>query len=301
MVYLFYNKVLLRVLVLLAGIGVGLAGFHYVSLSIEKLPQEGARDAFAIISILISGWLVMLIAEVVDNHYVRVFGTLCMGFGAIVSYKWIFLWDGPALLTLPDAASRWPVLAFGFWSAVVIAALLLILLVTRLIIDKVTFGKPMQRIAAQREDVDLGAKPQGMGEKPKPGELPPIPLDTSPLAVNSGGNPEVGAPSPEPAPNRILGPVHKLRGIGGLYDGSEFLLAPGRLRIGRQDAEILLANDTQVSRGHAELVVDEQGMAIIEDKGSTNGTFLNNERVQTAPLAPGDVLRIGTTQFRVEA
>jgi len=309
MVYLFYNKVLLRVLVLLAGVGLALASYHYVSLSIEKLPEEGARDAFAIISFLIAGWLVMLIAEVVDNHYVRVFGTLCLGWGAVVSYKWIFLTDGPALLTLPDGPSRWPVLSFGFWSAVVCAAILLVLLVTRLIMDKVTYGRPLLAVAARRADQDLGARPQGLGEKQKPGELPPIPLDTSPLNVSGAGGAGVspasvtgGTPAPPiaPAANRILGPVHRLEGIDGAYAGTEFRLAPGRLKIGRQDADILLANDSQVSRAHAVLVVDERSMAVIEDNGSTNGTYLNNERVQTAPLAPGDVLRIGNTQFRVE-
>jgi hypothetical protein len=306
MVYLFYNKILLRVLVLLAGVGVGIAAYHYIALSAEKLPEQGAFFALQIISFMIAGWLVMLIAEVVDNHYVRVFGTLCMGLGAFVSYPWIFNRDGPQLMSLPDAPARWPVLSFGFWSAVAVAAILRLLLVTRLIIDKLTYGKPLQKIAAQKTDTDLGQAPQGMGQKAKPGELPPIPVDTSPLAVatvNGGtgsGSVQAAATAPAP-PVRILGPVHKLKGVGGLYDGSEFNLAPGRMKIGRQDADIQLENDTQVSRAHAVLVVDEQGMALIEDNGSTNGTFLNNEKVSTAPLAPGDMLRIGTTQFRVEA
>src|SRR5688500_1775193 len=141
MVYLFYNKLLLRVLVLLAGIGVGLVTYHYVALSVAKLPDQGARDALAVVSFLIAGWLVMLIAEVVDNHYVRVFGTLCMGWGAFVSYGWIFLKDREPLSTLPEIAARFPVLSFGFWSAVAIAAILLVLLITRLIIDKVTLGR----------------------------------------------------------------------------------------------------------------------------------------------------------------
>ncbi|MDQ3024448.1 MAG: FHA domain-containing protein [bacterium] len=303
MVYLFYNKVLLRVLILLAGVGVALATYHYVALSAEKLPETGARNALEIVSFLVAGWLVMLIAEVVDNHYVRVFGTMCMGFGAWLSHGWIFTKDGPALLMLPDAPTRWPILQFGYWSAVVIAALLLVLLVTRLIIDKLTLGRPMQQIAEQRQHVDLGQRPAGMGEKQKPGELAAIPIDTSPLAVSAGGGAICGAgatPASQDSP-RTPGPVQVMKGIGGLYDGSEFQLAPGRITVGRQDADILLADDTQVSRAHAVLVVDEQGMALIEDNGSTNGTFLNNERVQTAQLAPGDMLRIGTTLFRVEA
>jgi hypothetical protein len=305
MVYLFYNKLLLRVLVLLAGIGVGIATFHYVSLSIAKLPATGARDALAIVSFLIAGWLVMLIAEVVDNHYVRVFGALCLGLGAFVSYKWIFQVDREPLLALPEAAARWPVLSFGFWAAVASAAILLVLLVTRLIIDKVTYGKPLQKLAAQKTDTDLGQAPSGMGQKARPGELAPIPVDASPLSVATVGTQLAAsadaASSVLTGPSRTPGPVHRLKGVGGLYDGTEFPLAPGRLSIGRQDADILLGNDSQVSRAHAALVVDDQNNATIEDNGSTNGTFLNNEKVSSAPLAPGDMLRIGTTQFRVEA
>jgi hypothetical protein len=180
MVYLFYNKVLLRVLVALAGIGIGIFAFHYVGLSVEKIPEGGALSAVQIISFMVAGWMVVLIAEVVDNHYVRVFGALCLGWGAFITYKYAFLSDGPQLMTLPDAPTRWPVLSFGFWSAVAVAAILLVLLVTRLIIDKVTYGKPLQRIAAQKTDTDLGAAPTGMGQKPRPGELAPIPIDTSP-------------------------------------------------------------------------------------------------------------------------
>jgi pSer/pThr/pTyr-binding forkhead associated (FHA) protein len=40
----------------------------------------------------------------------------------------------------------------------------------------------------------------------------------------------------------------------------------------------------------------------VEDVGSTNGTFVNGARVTTARLLqPGDVVRIGKTDLRVEA
>src|SRR5690606_28663977 len=76
MIYIFYNKILLRLLVVLCGLGIGLATWKYVGLSAEKLPEQGSRDALAIVSFLIAGWLVMLIAEVVDQHYMRAFAAL---------------------------------------------------------------------------------------------------------------------------------------------------------------------------------------------------------------------------------
>lgn len=299
MVYLFYNKLLLRVLVLLAGIGVGMAAFQYVTLSAQKLPEHGARDAQAIISFLVAGWMVMLIAEVVDNHYMRVFGTLCVGLGAWVSYPWIFRHDGPALLAMPGAIDSFQVLRFGFWSAVIIAGVMLALLVTRLSIDKLTYGR--RPVGAAKKDRDLGAAPEGAGKPAQADELPPIPLDTAPLAVTTGAEPQTATQSQPVTPARAPAPVKRLSGVGGVYLGNNYDLAPGELRIGRADADIELANDTQVSRNHASIVVDEAGLATLSDKGSTNGTFVNNERIDSLQLAPGDMVRIGTTLFKVEA
>lgn len=52
-----------------------------------------------------------------------------------------------------------------------------------------------------------------------------------------------------------------------------------------------------VSREHARLVVDSEGV-IVEDAGSTNGIFVNAARVERQLLAHGDLLTIGETQFR---
>ena len=69
--------------------------------------------------------------------------------------------------------------------------------------------------------------------------------------------------------------------------------------IGREDADITI-EDAEISRRHAE--VRPSGGAIeIEDIGSTNGTFVNNERIQGARvLAPGDVVRVGQTELELD-
>src|SRR5690606_32777149 len=101
--------------VVLCGLGIGLATWKYVALSAEKLPQQGARDALAIVSFLIAGWLVMLIAEVIDQHYMRAFAALCVLLGGFVSHKWIFRIDGPKLITLPEGGAGMSLVHTGFW------------------------------------------------------------------------------------------------------------------------------------------------------------------------------------------
>jgi pSer/pThr/pTyr-binding forkhead associated (FHA) protein len=54
----------------------------------------------------------------------------------------------------------------------------------------------------------------------------------------------------------------------------------------------LVVLDAQASHVHCSLSV-MGGRGWIEDLGSTNGTFVNDERVETALLSEGDVIRIG--------
>jgi ABC transport system ATP-binding/permease protein len=70
------------------------------------------------------------------------------------------------------------------------------------------------------------------------------------------------------------------------------------LRIGRaQDNDVVIA-DLGVSRHHAELrrVGDRYQMV---DLNSHNGTFVNGQRINTAPLSEGDVVGIGPSMFRL--
>jgi hypothetical protein len=74
--------------------------------------------------------------------------------------------------------------------------------------------------------------------------------------------------------------------------GTRHQLSGGRNVIGRgTDADIRLP-DTGVSRKHVDVVL-ENGVATVEDLGSTNGTLVNGRRISRQPLADGDVIRIG--------
>jgi hypothetical protein len=75
---------------------------------------------------------------------------------------------------------------------------------------------------------------------------------------------------------------------------------PTRLGRGGENT-IRLDGDDFVSTRHAMLEPRPDGLWV-EDVGSTNGTFVNGARVTTARLlAPGDIVRIGQTDLRVEA
>lgn len=77
-------------------------------------------------------------------------------------------------------------------------------------------------------------------------------------------------------------------------------LGPGVTVAGRQEGCQLRIHSSQVSRRHCELF-EQAGRLIIKDLGSSNGTFVNGERVDgLRPLNPGDVLIIGNIKFRVE-
>jgi hypothetical protein len=234
----------------------------------------------------------MLIAEVVDNHYVRAAGAMCYGVGAVVCYPWIFRIDAPKLAELPDGAQRLQFAALAFWIAIALAVLQLGILITRLILDKIYAGRPPARLATAPAQVELASAPATEPLPVEPAPLQAIPVDQTPL---------LGAQVPAVAV-RIAGPVRRLVGVGGVYQGSSFELTPGgALSVGRQGAAILLENDNQVSRQHAQIDVTPDGLATLRDTGSTNGTWVNNQRVTEQQLAPGDLVQIGTSQFKVEA
>lgn len=77
-------------------------------------------------------------------------------------------------------------------------------------------------------------------------------------------------------------------------DGSQKVipLKEGRHVVGRTDEAKLRIPLATVSRKHCELVFEGDKLAI-RDLGSSNGTFLNHERVDKAELNPGDVVGIG--------
>jgi pSer/pThr/pTyr-binding forkhead associated (FHA) protein len=100
---------------------------------------------------------------------------------------------------------------------------------------------------------------------------------------------------PEDRPSRISASVLRLS----FPTGNVEVPAGTSLLLGRDPAESLVAaafsGYENVSRRHATVIVDDSGHASIRDEGSTNGTFVNGDRVLPGTgvrLADGDVVRL---------
>ena len=81
-------------------------------------------------------------------------------------------------------------------------------------------------------------------------------------------------------------------------DGRRYQLTGPVTVLGRgSDADVVL-DDAGVSRRHAEIRVDD-GDVVARDLGSTNGTFVDGERIQTARLRDGSTITVGRTRITV--
>ena len=85
----------------------------------------------------------------------------------------------------------------------------------------------------------------------------------------------------------------------GLRAGAAYDLSQGAL-LGRGDQADIVLEDSFASSSHARLV-PHGDVIVLEDLGSTNGTYLNDEPLRgPQPLHPGDRIRIGDSAFTFE-
>jgi pSer/pThr/pTyr-binding forkhead associated (FHA) protein len=109
------------------------------------------------------------------------------------------------------------------------------------------------------------------------------------------------APKAQTGTSTRPGRSYVLRFISGKYQGGEFPIVPDKqIVVGRSsDLDMVLVED-MVSRKHARIAM-QQDQIWIEDLGSTNGTFVNGEKIKRARLKEGDRVLIGTSILKVIA
>jgi hypothetical protein len=260
---LFYNKPLLRLLEFALFLALGAAGYIYLAQSLAKLETQGLLDALAVYSFIIAAFLVILIAEVADSHYLRALGALATVVGMAAGFRFIFIMDAPHLEATPMALAL-----VAFIIAFALAAFYLFIIVGRLVMDKVQAHK----VAAVRD---------GRGPAPAPREPTPK------------AQPSAQAPATESKPGELA-----LIGVGGPYLGRRFPLKKGENRVGRVEGDIILADDQQISRNHCVVTWGDDAVRIT-DAGSTNGTFVQGARIAESTVAPGDIIGVGASTFKL--
>lgn len=84
------------------------------------------------------------------------------------------------------------------------------------------------------------------------------------------------------------------------HEPIQTFLKEGKLTLGRASTNNIVLEDTSASRQHAEIVTDESGAISVVDLNSTNGTYVNRQRISGShPLSANDIVRIGQIVIQV--
>ena len=105
--------------------------------------------------------------------------------------------------------------------------------------------------------------------------------------------PRPGRPARSPRPGR--GSPRTLVVTAGTLKGTSLDLAQQQITLGRANDATLVLNDDYASSRHAR-IFPQDGQWIVEDLGSTNGTYLDRQKVtRPMPVPLGVPIRIGKT------
>jgi len=156
----------------------------------------------------------------------------------------------------------------------------------------------------------------------EPADVAVDPSRTDPSAPAASGVAS-GAPEPEPTSDEVVfsGPCAHSDAVDGTsvfvvpaLDGphasirevrpdssSRTVRFDGRpMRIGRAPDNELVLRDGRASRHHARIDA-RRGTLVLSDLGSTNGSWVNDRRVESVALGEGDRIRVGATTLVIEA
>ena len=150
-----------------------------------------------------------------------------------------------------------------------------------------------QRTVAPRRDVGAAPRPAALAGAATLSESLQAPAARATDSSGSGAAARPAAVLDGPPPG--AGP--HLIATSGPHAGATFALK-ALVVIGRDPGnDVALPSDTKASRIHARLLRDS-GNFVIEDVSSTNGTFVNGQKVTRQTLAPGDTVLVGETHLR---
>jgi ABC transport system ATP-binding/permease protein len=83
-------------------------------------------------------------------------------------------------------------------------------------------------------------------------------------------------------------------------DSLTFRMPPGAIKtVGRAPRADFVVDAALVSRLHCRLTAGDHAVDVV-DLDSTNGTYINDQRVKTGSLASGDRLRVGRVELKIE-
>jgi pSer/pThr/pTyr-binding forkhead associated (FHA) protein len=80
-----------------------------------------------------------------------------------------------------------------------------------------------------------------------------------------------------------------------------FELMPGLNRLGRNPTNDCRVPDASVSSFHCEVTLEPDKTVHVRDLASTNGTFIDGVQALDGDVRPGQVLRLGTVELRLES
>jgi len=136
---------------------------------------------------------------------------------------------------------------------------------------------------------------QGYAAGPAPSPAPP-PVVAPPVPTrHTDDGLDATRQQPAPTPPRRVNPADRPWLD---VDGERYPLMGAITILGRDDAADIVLDDPGISRRHSEVRVTNDGphlVASIRDLGSTNGTFVNSERISSQRLSDGDRITVGRT------
>ena len=95
-------------------------------------------------------------------------------------------------------------------------------------------------------------------------------------------------------------PMAKLVVLSEGLTGLTYELKVDKTTIGRLEDNAFQITEASVSSHHCELVQRGNDI-VVKDLNSTNGTFINGEKITEAALKPGQILRLGQVEMRLES